>query len=95
MIAGILPPTPEQPESIRQFSYGGSINYDEILQNLLKLSNKENEYDNMLKSRRKAADRKFEEITSTEKFRQNCVDKQKGCAIAFLAGNQVVSLFLI
>lgn len=30
-IAGILPPTPEQPDSIRQFNYGGSINYDEIL----------------------------------------------------------------
>lgn len=86
-IAGILPPSPEQPDSIRQFNYGGSINYDEILANLLKLSEKENEYDNMQKNRRKAADRKFDEITSTEKFRQNCVDKQKGCAIAFLPGN--------
>jgi hypothetical protein len=44
------------------------------------------------KNRKKGQDRKFEEITSTEKFRQNCVDKQKGCAIAFLAGNQVVSI---
>ena len=54
---------------------------------MLKLAEKEGEYENMQKNRRKAADRKFEEITSTDKFRQNCVDKQKGCAIAFLAGN--------
>jgi hypothetical protein len=43
-IAGILPPAPEQPDSIRQFAYGGSINFDEILSNLLKLSGKEEEY---------------------------------------------------
>ena len=30
-IAGILPPAPEQPDSIRQFAYGGTINFDEIL----------------------------------------------------------------
>jgi hypothetical protein len=43
-IAGILPPAPEQPDSIRQFGYGGTINFDEILTNLLKLSGKEEEY---------------------------------------------------
>ena len=58
---------------------------------MLKLSGKEEEYNQLQKNRKRAVDRKFEEITSTEKFRQNCVDKQKGCAIAFLAGNQVVS----
>jgi hypothetical protein len=43
-IAGILPPPPDQPENIRQFTYGGSINFDEILMNLLKMVNKEEEY---------------------------------------------------
>ena len=94
-IAGILPPAPEQPDSIRQFAYGGTINFDEILANLLKLSGKEEEYYQLQKNRKKGQDRKFEEITSTEKFRQNCVDKQKGCAIAFLAGNQVVSIGIL
>lgn len=83
-IVGILPPTPDAPDSIPQFMYGGSINFDEILANLLKLSGKE-EYQQ--RGRRRGPDRKFEEITSTEKFRQNCLEKQKGCAIAFLSGN--------
>ena len=43
-IVGILPPAPEAPDNIRQFMYGGSINFDEILANLLKLSGKEEEY---------------------------------------------------
>jgi hypothetical protein len=61
-----------------------------MLQNLLKMADKEEEYNQQQKNRNKAAERKFEEITSTEKFRQNCLDKQKGCAIAFLTGNQIV-----
>ena len=66
-IVGILPPTPDAPDSIRQFMYGGSINFDEILANLLKLSGKEEEYQQ--RGRRRGPDRKFEEITSSEKFR--------------------------
>jgi hypothetical protein len=49
--------------------YGGSINFDEILANLLKLSGKEEEYQQQQRNRKKGADRKFEEINSTEKFK--------------------------
>jgi hypothetical protein len=49
--------------------YGGTINFDEILANLLKLSGKEEEYEQQLRNRRRGPDRKFEEITSTEKFK--------------------------
>lgn len=45
-----MPPTPQQPEALRQFTYGGSINYDEILMNLLKLADKEEEFENQKKA---------------------------------------------
>lgn len=90
-VGGIMPPPPDQPENVRQFSYGGRIDFNEMLQNLLQMIGKEEEYQKQQKDRRKHADRKFEEITSTAQFRANCVDRQKGCAIAFLSGNQIVS----
>jgi hypothetical protein len=34
-IAGLLRPSPESPDNIRQFGYGGTINFEEILSNLL------------------------------------------------------------
>ena len=40
-LAGILPPPLDQPDQIRQFTYAGSINFDEILLNLLKMTDKE------------------------------------------------------
>lgn len=43
-IVGIMPPAPENPDNVRQFAYGGSIVFDEVLGNLLKLANKEEEY---------------------------------------------------
>ena len=49
-IVGIMPPAPQQPEALRQFTYGGSINYDEILMNLLKLADKEEEFENQKKA---------------------------------------------
>ncbi len=62
-IAGILPPTSES-DNMRQFAYGGSIDFNEILDNLLKLSGKEEEYYNQQKNKGKGLDRKFEEITN-------------------------------
>ena len=40
------------------------------------------------------AARKFEEITSLEKLNKNCIDRAKGCAIAFLPGLTFVTIFL-
>jgi len=64
-----------------------------MLANLLKLAGKEEEFEQRQKAKR--VDRRFEEITSQDQFRRNCLDKQKGCAIAFLSGNQIVRLSLI
>ena len=49
---------------MQQFYYGGSINFDEILQNLLKLSGKEEEFQQEQSTKKKTVERKFEEITS-------------------------------
>ena len=51
---------------------------------------KTEEYEQQKKNRKKAADRKFEEITSQSKFQQYCLDRQKGCAIAFLNAGQII-----
>ncbi|CDW85441.1 UNKNOWN [Stylonychia lemnae] len=85
-VAGILKAEPDSTQA-RQFTYGGPLIYQDMLQNLLKLENKEDDYNQKQKLQSKARDRKFEEITNQYKFQQNCLDKQKGCAIAFLSGN--------
>jgi hypothetical protein len=71
--------------------YGGEIIFDEILKNFLQLSGKEDEYYKAEKVKKKVKDRKFEELTSTKALKDYCIDKKKGCAIAFLPAHQIVS----
>ena len=91
-IAGVLAPSAEDPTNMRQFAYGGSINFDEILMNLWRVLGKQDDITTRQKQKKRASDRKLEEITSTAKFRQNCLEREKGCAIAFLNGNQLVRI---
>eukprot|EP00347_Sterkiella_histriomuscorum_P011459 403372372 len=86
-VAGILKALGDDTTQARQFTYGGPISYEDILKNLLHLEGKEDDYQQKVKLQSKTRDRKFEEITNQYKFQQNCLDKGKGCAIAFLSGN--------
>jgi hypothetical protein len=43
-IGGILKATGDDATSVRQFTYGGPIEYEDILKNLLALEGKEDEY---------------------------------------------------
>ena len=89
-IAGLIAATDES-DQVQQFFYGGNMVYEELLQNMLRMSGKEEEFaQTKTKRKSKPVERRFEEITSQQKFEQNCVDKQKGCAIAFLTGNLIV-----
>ena len=56
------------------------------------MSGKENEAYRLEKERKVQASRKFEEITSLELLNKNCIDKQKGCGIAFLPALTIVYL---
>jgi len=67
-VAGILKATGDDATTAKQFTYGGNINYDEILKNLLALEGKEDDYYKKQKVQSKGRDRKFEEITNQYKF---------------------------
>lgn len=81
--------TGDDATTARQFTYGGPIDYESMLKNLLAIEGKEDDFNLKQKAQAKARDRKFEEITNQQKFKENCLDKQKGCAIAFLSGNSI------
>ena len=59
------------------------------------MSGKENEAYRLEKERKVQASRKFEEITSLELLNKNCIDKQKGCGIAFLPALTIVYLSIM
>lgn len=43
-IGGVLASTDDNPQHLKQFTYAGAIRFDDILNDLLKLVNKESEY---------------------------------------------------
>lgn len=95
-LAGVIPPKNSDSDQVQQFTYGGEINFGEILSNLVQLIGKTDEYKEMQdmslrQKKRKAASqvRKMEEITDQKKWEEKCLDK-KGCAIAFLKGDVTV-----
>lgn len=91
-VGGILAAETENDASLKQFMYGGRIDYDDMLSNLIQMSGKQDELYKQEQAKKGSKERKFEEITNIDKFKKNCLDKKKGCAIAFLPGHTQVRL---
>ena len=55
------------------------------------MSGKQEEIQTKEQNKKKQITRKFEEITNQEKWKRNCLDKLRGCAIGFLPAQTIVS----